>query len=241
MFIEGNATIDDKHFKLTLRIPNTVITDTQKNIGNLDEGEYNFYYDGFSVSNYGQITAHITSLDKAGQSARQNRNEALLKFAKKHRLLKRRRRKLPTKVERLLCLTSKGSDIKLDIVANTGLPSKQISVYNCYSAQVIADNIASARNVDCIVLYRGGHEDSAMGMFSDEVVLLAIANSAIPVCVALGHEQDKPFVYQVADLTYSTPSAFGKSIHQHNERRGYRRLKIVFALWVLATFAYLLY
>ena len=55
-----------------------------------------------------------------------------------------------------------------------------------------------------------------MNMFSEEAVLMAIHKSKKPVCVALGHDNDKPFVYNIADQTFSTPSSFGKSIADHN-------------------------
>ena len=231
-FGDGTTTIDNKNYKFTLKIPYSVIRAGRKKNGNLEPAEYNFHCKDTHLSDYGQIVANIASIERSGLSSRDIRNQELLKFAKSKGLLKRKRKRLPSKVENILCLTSRSSDIKGDIVANTGLPAKNIYVFNCFSSQVLANKIMSAKGVDCIVLYRGGHEDDSMNMFSEQQVLLAIGNSKIPVCVALGHEQDKPFVYKVADLTYSTPSSFGKSIQLHNNQRSHKTLKTLFILWM---------
>lgn len=78
-------------------------------------------------------------------------------------------------------------------------------------------NNADIKQFDIIVLFRGGREDEAMGIFSHESIIDAIVKSKIPVCAALGHELDQPFICTIADKEHSTPSAFAKAIKEHNE------------------------
>lgn len=73
-----------------------------------------------------------------------------------------------------------------------------------------------------------------MSMFSSESIVEAIVTSNAPVCIALGHEIDRPFIYSIGDQEYSTPSAFAKAIAQINQSaksdmlQSFSRLKEVF-------------
>ena len=62
------------------------------------------------------------------------------------------------------------------------------------------------RDVDVIVLARGGGSLEDLAAFSDEGVCRAIAACTTPVVSAIGHEQDTPLVDLVADVRASTPT-----------------------------------
>jgi exodeoxyribonuclease VII large subunit len=64
-----------------------------------------------------------------------------------------------------------------------------------------------AKNVDAIVIARGGGSAEDLAAFNTEIVARAIAGSLIPIVSAIGHETDFTIADFVADLRAPTPSA----------------------------------
>jgi exodeoxyribonuclease VII large subunit len=68
------------------------------------------------------------------------------------------------------------------------------------------------REVDVIIIARGGGPLEDLLPFSDEGLLRAVARCRTPVVSAIGHEPDQPLLDLVADVRASTPSDAAKRV-----------------------------
>ena len=216
----SKESVKNKNYSVTLKISNTLINTYRKECENEipSNASYDILIESLSVSPFGTITIIVGGIKETGISERELLKRRLTKYCEKHELIDRKKKELPHLVTSILALTSQYSEIHDDLLSNLTLHPSRVNVVNCKDTKEIASYIDNAKaNVyDLIVLYRGGREDEAMNMFSSEEIINAIAKSNIPICAALGHDMDTPFIYSIADKTYSTPSAFGKAITAHN-------------------------
>jgi exodeoxyribonuclease VII large subunit len=68
------------------------------------------------------------------------------------------------------------------------------------------------RDVDVIVVARGGGSVEDLLPFSDEALIRAVAKVRTPVVSAIGHEPDQPLLDLVADVRASTPTDAAKLV-----------------------------
>ncbi len=76
------------------------------------------------------------------------------------------------------------------------------------------DYFSRAKNVDVIIVARGGGSVEDLAAFNDERLARAIAASRLPVISAVGHETDFTIADFVADLRAPTPSAAAELVIQ---------------------------
>ena len=67
--------------------------------------------------------------------------------------------------------------------------------------------LGRSRDLDCIVVIRGGGARNELATFDAEEIALAIATSPLPVLTGLGHEIDRSVADEVAHLALKTPTA----------------------------------
>lgn len=67
--------------------------------------------------------------------------------------------------------------------------------------------LAARRDIDCVVVIRGGGARNELATFDAEPIALAIATSPMPVLTGLGHEVDRSVADDVAHTSLKTPTA----------------------------------
>ena len=133
---------------------------------------------------------------------------------------------LPDIVTRLGIVTSKQSDALHDFedtyLKERGTATRKVVdvlLQGQQAPQQIADAIQRLnreRQVDVIVVTRGGGRSSDLAVFNDILVAEAIARSEIPVVTGIGHQRDDTLADQVADLHTITPTAAALALAKHS-------------------------
>ncbi|HEX5115841.1 MAG TPA: exodeoxyribonuclease VII large subunit [Pseudonocardiaceae bacterium] len=133
-----------------------------------------------------------------------------------------RKRPVPFLPRTVGLVTGRASAAERDVLTNATArwPAVRFRVINVAVQGVLAvPEIVDAlgildrdRNVDVIVLARGGGSVEDLLPFSDETLCRAVAACRTPVVSAIGHEPDTPLVDHVADLRCSTPTDAGKRV-----------------------------
>lgn len=170
------------------------------------DGVYQIYVKGMEIDGIGALYAEYEKL-KARLS-----EEGL--FDEKNK------KKIPFLPKAIGVVTSKTGAVIRDIINVTtrrypGVHIKlyPVSVQGKGAAETIAKGIEvfnDLKNVDVIIVARGGGSLEDLWPFNEEITARAIYASKIPVISAVGHETDFTIADFVADLRAPTPSAAGE-------------------------------
>lgn len=119
-------------------------------------------------------------------------------------------------------VTGKDSDAEKDVLRNAQLrwPSVQFKVVHAavQGDRAVGEVIAAMQSldadaeVDVIIVARGGGDFQNLLPFSDEALVRAAAACSTPIVSAIGHENDRPLLDEVADLRASTPTDAAKRV-----------------------------
>ena len=133
-----------------------------------------------------------------------------------------KKKKLPFLPNAIGLITASNSDAEKDVKQNVALrwPEaviKTISVSvqgpECPPTVIAAlEKMNEDPDVDVIIIARGGGGFLDLVGFSDEKLVRAVAASKKPVISAIGHENDRPIIDDVADLRASTPTDAAKRV-----------------------------
>ena len=170
----------------------------------------------------GNYQLMVDHMEASGDGALQRALEALKQKLQSEGLFDQDRKKaISPHCERIGVVTSPTGAAVEDIISVLGRrsPSSHIAIYpvqvqGAGSAEQIAEaiDVANAqvttgeRDLDVLIVGRGGGSLEDLWAFNEEVVARAIARSEIPVVSAVGHEIDYSISDLVADFRAATPS-----------------------------------
>ncbi|MFM1966891.1 MAG: hypothetical protein RL134_2616 [Actinomycetota bacterium] len=131
-----------------------------------------------------------------------------------------RKRPLPFLPRRVGLISGRASAALRDVTVNARLrwpgvefEIREVAVQGATAVAAIVEaltDLNAHRDVDVIVIARGGGSVEDLLPFSNERLIRAVVASRAPVVTAIGHEQDVPLVDLVADLRASTPTDAAK-------------------------------
>ena len=190
--------------------------------------------DGLKVRVNGEITVYekrgeyqiiVRKMEEAGKGDLQEQFEKLKAKLQAEGLFDpARKKKLPLLPQRIGVVTSPtGAAIRdmLNILSrrfpNLRITLLPVRVQGAGAAEEIAAAINlfnELKNVDVMIVGRGGGSLEDLWSFNEEVVARAIARSKIPTISAVGHEIDFTISDFVADLRAPTPSAAAELVVQ---------------------------
>ncbi len=166
----------------------------------------------------GQYQLQVSEIRPRGQGSLQQRFEELKKrLAAEHLFDLDRKRALPVFPEVIGIVTSLQGAVLQDILQvlqrrapGIRLRVRGVRVQGAGAAQEIAGAIAAfsaEKNIDLLVVARGGGSIEDLWAFNEEAVARALAACTVPTISAVGHETDFTIADFVADLRAPTPSA----------------------------------
>lgn len=133
----------------------------------------------------------------------------------------KRKRTLPFLPLRVGLLTSAAGDAYHDFVRTAHRRFPGLSIVHCDTAvqgvRAVSELRAGlralgARDLDLIIITRGGGSFEDLLPFSDEALVRAAADCPVPVVSAIGHEQDRPLLDEAADYRAKTPTAAAEEV-----------------------------
>lgn len=175
--------------------------------------------DTITVDSRGTVLIKISKIAESGISEQELFIRNLTAHCKENKLFDRPKKSYPSLVKKIALISTINTNTLEDIINSLDytLETSSFKVQNTSNAIAKQIKLCNNEDYDLLLLYRGGHEDKSMNIYSDIPVLNAIHESNIHIGVALGHEVDIPFVYRIADSTYSTPTNFAQVINSHNQ------------------------
>ncbi len=170
------------------------------------DGIYQIYVKGMEMDGVGALYAEYEKLKS--------------KLAEEGLFDESKKKRIPMLPKSIGVITSKTGAVIRDIINVTTrrFPNVNIKLYPASvqgkgAAETIVKGLKyfnQARNVDVIIVARGGGSLEDLWPFNEEITARAIYESNIPVISAVGHETDFTIADFVADLRAPTPSVAGE-------------------------------
>ena len=171
----------------------------------------------------GSISFLVSEIEKVGVGDLLAKLEALKeKLAKEGLFDADRKKPLPFLPKLVGVICGRNSDAEKDVVQNAkrrwpavNFVIKEVAVASASAVKEVSaalKELEADKDVEVIVITRGGGSFEDLLPFSDESLLRLVASCKTPIVSAIGHEKDAPLLDLVADYRASTPTDAGKRI-----------------------------
>lgn len=171
----------------------------------------------------GKLTMQVLEMRKVGLGELLERIERLRTQLTVEGLTSiERKQPLPFLPNKIGLITGKDSDAEKDVLQNSRLRWPDVDfrvIHTLVQGDKAAPEIIAAileldldPEVDVIIIARGGGSFLDLMVFSDEALVRTATNSKTPIVSAIGHENDRPVLDDVADLRASTPTDAAKRV-----------------------------
>ncbi len=163
----------------------------------------------------GGMTLQIESVELLGEGALKIAYEELKKKLTLEGLLSpERKREIPAYPQKIGVITSKSGAVINDFLSNIGkfgyeifFVDSKVEGQDAIKDLLLAIKTLEKKDLDVLVLMRGGGSLESFQAFNNEVLVRAVANFPVPVLTGIGHDKDAPLVSLVSDKNVSTPTA----------------------------------
>ncbi len=182
-------------------------------------GEPN-YHKQYGFSFIGQ------TVELCGEGALKKAYEKLKKkFEQEGLLAQERKRELPKLPKRIGLITSRSGAAIGDFTTNVGNYGYKIIFHHSSveGANALVDlesalTTMAKKDIDVLVIVRGGGSLESLQAFNNEKIVRMIADFPVPVVAGVGHEQDETLTTLVADVGVSTPTAAAHAVRDSWDR-----------------------
>ncbi|MCW4386453.1 exodeoxyribonuclease VII large subunit [Salinibacterium sp. SYSU T00001] len=171
----------------------------------------------------GTLTMQVLDMRHVGLGDLLERLERLRQSLRAEGLFDAARKKpLPFLPGTVGLITGKDSDAEKDVLRNAQLRWPAVEFRIAHAAvqgdRAVSEVVAAIRRLDAdpevevIIVARGGGDFQNLLVFSDEQLVRTAAAATTPLVSAIGHENDRPLLDEVADLRASTPTDAAKRV-----------------------------
>ncbi len=174
----------------------------------------------------GRMTFRASTAELVGEGALKKAYEKLKKKLEDAGLFSpERKRPILDFPQEIGLITSETGAVIHDFLNNLGKYGYRIKFVNSrVEGQTAVKDLLSAvsyfddKNIDVLVIIRGGGSLESLQAFNNEVLVRKIADFKKPVVCGIGHEKDIPLASMAADLMVSTPTAVAVSLNKSWDR-----------------------
>lgn len=171
----------------------------------------------------GRFSYIVKTIERVGEGALKQAYLALKRNLEQEGLfMEKRKRPLPPIVHKIGVITSKQGAVIHDFMNNVGVHGFDIKFIDSRveGQEAVFDLLSSIntlkkKDVEVLVIMRGGGSLQSLSPFDNEVIVRAIAQFPVPVIAAIGHHEDKTLTAMAADFEVSTPTAAAHLLHTH--------------------------
>ena len=170
----------------------------------------------------GRLSFICDSIELAGEGALKKEYDRLLaKLTAEGIFTTEKKRPVPKFARRIGIITSKQGAVIHDFLNNIGKFGFQIEFIDSrVEGQLAVGDLLTSirtfkkREIDVLVIMRGGGSLEAMMAFNNEIIVREIAAFPVPVIAGIGHDKDVPLAAMAADVAVSTPTAAANLLTQ---------------------------